>query len=290
MDIGSTRSCVRYSGLLGDSIARDYAWKLKLFNAFAAPELKVAIASLALREGMWVLDAGCGTGDALPWLAERVGSDGAVLGIELSSAHSAAARMTVPESCGPCGVLQADLLKPPLRPASIDLIWSVNTLNHVREPVAALRTLRSILRPRGRIALGQSSLLPEMFFAWDARLERLTLEAVRQYYRERYGLTERDLADVRSLIGLLLGAGLRNITVRTYVIERIQPLSTVDEGYILDAIFRGTWGERLSPYLRDEDRDELAHLCDPQDPAYALRRPDFHFLQTFTLAVGEVAS
>jgi SAM-dependent methyltransferase len=277
--------------LLGDSIARDYAWKLKLFNAFAAPELKVAIASLVLRDGMRVLDAGCGTGDALPWLAEAVGSDGAVLGIELSSAHSAAARMSIPASCGPsCGVLQADLLKPPLRPASIDLIWSVNTLNHVREPVAALRTLRSIVRPGGRIALGQSSLLPEMFFAWDARLERLTLEAVRQYYRERYGLTEGDLAGVRSLIGLLLGGGLRNIAVRTYVIERVQPLSTVDEAYVLDAIFRGTWGERLRPYLRDEDRAELAHLCDPQGPAYALRRPDFHFLQTFTLAVGEVAS
>lgn len=58
MDIGSTRSRVRYSGLLGDSIARDYAWKLKLFNAFAVPELKVAIASLALREGMRVRDAG----------------------------------------------------------------------------------------------------------------------------------------------------------------------------------------------------------------------------------------
>lgn len=74
------------------------------------------------------------------------------------------------------------------------------------------------------------------------------------------------------------------------MIERVQPLSKVDEDYLLDAIFRGTWGERLRPYLHDEDRAELAHLCDPQDPAYALRRPDFHFLQTFTLAVGEVAS
>lgn len=258
-----------------------------MFNAFAAQELKEALASLALEPGVRVLDAGCGTGDALPWLAEAVGNGGAVLGIELSAAHAAAARGIAPPGCV---VLQADMLSPPLRAASVDLIWSVNTLNHLREPVVGLRRLLYVLRPRGRIALGQSSLLPEMFFAWDARLERLVDEAVRRYYRERYALTERDLTGVRSLVGLLLDAGLRNVAVRTFVIERVQPLSQADEAYLLDAIFRGTWGERLRPYLCDEDRAELERLCDPQSSAFALRRPDFHFLQTFTLATGEVAS
>lgn len=285
--IDDTSDNVPYAGLLGDSVARDYSSKLKMFNAFAAQELKEALASVALRPGMHVLDAGCGTGDALPWLAEAVGSGGVVLGIELSAAHSAAARGSAPPGCA---VLQADILSPPLRAASVDLIWSVNALNHLREPVAGLRRLLYVLRPGGRIALGQSSLLPEMFFAWDARLERLTHEAVRRYYRERYELTERDLAGVRSLVGLLLDAGLRNVVVRTFVIERVQPLSRADEAYLLDAIFRGTWGERLRPYLCDEDRAELERLCDPQSAAYALRRPDFHFLQTLTLAIGELVS
>lgn len=44
-----------------------------------------------------------------------------------------------------------------------------------------------------------------------------------------------------------------------------------------------------SPYLCDEDRVELDRLRDPQNSTYALRRPDFHFLQTFTLAIGEMA-
>ncbi|SFS19979.1 hypothetical protein SAMN05216570_4215 [Dyella sp. OK004] len=52
-------------GPLGDSAARDYSRKLQLFNAFAEPELRNAIASLELRPGMRVLDAGCGTGEAL---------------------------------------------------------------------------------------------------------------------------------------------------------------------------------------------------------------------------------
>ena len=35
-------------GLLGDTAARDYASKLKQFNAFAQPELRQAIAGLGL--------------------------------------------------------------------------------------------------------------------------------------------------------------------------------------------------------------------------------------------------
>jgi len=72
------------------------------------------------------------------------------------------------------------------------------------------------------------------------------------------------------------------------VIERLFPLSEKDEAYLREAMFRDTWGERLRPYLADDDYLELRRLCDPESPEFALRRPDFHFLQTFTLAVGSV--
>jgi hypothetical protein len=165
----------------------------------------------------------------------------------------------------------------------------VNTINHLREPLAGVRVLASLLCSGGRIAVGQSSLLPEMFFAWDSRLERLTTEAVHRYYRDRYGLSERELADTRSIVGLLRRAALRNVRVQTFIIERVSPLNHADEAYLLEAIFRDTWGERLRPYLSGEDYDELTTLCDPRHPEFALRRPDFHFLQTFTLAIGQVA-
>ena len=164
----------------------------------------------------------------------------------------------------------------------------MNTINHLREPLAGVQVLAGLLRPGGRIAVGQSSLLPDMFFAWDSRLERLTTEAVRQYYRDRYDLSERDLADTRSIVGLLRRSGLRDVTAQTLIIERVSPLNPADEAYLLEAIFRDTWGERLRPYLTGEDYDELTALCDPGDAAFALHRADFHFLQTFTVAVGEV--
>jgi SAM-dependent methyltransferase len=272
-------------GLLGDTAARNYSQKLRLFNSFAAPELRKAVASLGLKPGMSVLDAGCGTGEALQWLSEEVGPSGRVVGIDLATAHVAAARAReLPQVL----VLQADILTAPLPPLSFDLIWCVNTINHLREPLRGVQTLASLLRPGGRIALGQSSLVPDMYFAWDSRLERLTNEAVRQYYRDRYGLSELDLTAVRSIVGVLREARLRDVTARTFMIERVSPVGTADEAYLCEAIFRDTWGERLRPYLAEEDFAALARLSDSRHPQFALRRPDFHFMQSFSLAVGSI--
>ena len=283
---GSARpeSLTAGGGLLGDTAARDYSRKLQLFNDFAAPELRVAVAALGISHGMQVLDAGCGTGEVMPRLQHAVGPHGLVVGIDLSAAHVRAARTAA--SPGAL-VLQADLLRACIAPATFDLIWSVNTINHLHDPVAGVAALAVLLRPGGRIALGQSALLPEMYFAWDSRLERLTHEAVRRYYQARYGIEERDLTSTRNVLGWAQRAGLRNVSVRTTVLERVRPLRQADEAYLLEAIFRGTLGERLRPYLPTAEYEALASLCDPQHPAFALKRKDFHFLQTFTLVVGQ---
>lgn len=274
-------------GLLGDTAARDYTRKLQLFNDFAAPELRLAVIGVGIKQGMRVLDAGCGTGEVLQWLQDAVGPEGLVVGIDLSAAHARAACAAASPGAA---VLQADLLRACIAPATLDLIWSVNTINHLRHPAAALAALTALLLPGGRIALGQSALLPEMYFAWDSRLERLTHEAVRRYYQARYGIDERDLRSTRNIIGWMQRAGLRHVAVRTMILERVRPLRKADEAYLLEAIFRGTFGERLRPYLPAKEYEALSKLCDPQHPAFALKRADFHFLQTFTLAVGEAPS
>jgi SAM-dependent methyltransferase len=273
------------AGLLGDTPSRDYSRKLSLFNSFAKPELRALIASVGLAPGMRILDAGCGTGEALPWLLDEVKPSGSVVGIDLAAAHADAARRHASENIE---VIQGDLLTACLEPAGIDFIWCVNTINHLRDPIQGVIKLSALLRSRGRIALGQSSFLPDMYFAWDSRLERVVNEAVRRYYRDRYSLDERDLASVRALVGVLRGAHLRNVTARTVMIERTSPVDAATESYLLEAIFRDTWAQRLRRYLSEDDYAELARLCDPQAPQYALRRPDFHFLQSFTLVMGEI--
>jgi SAM-dependent methyltransferase len=234
---------------------------------------------------MRVLDAGCGTGEALPWLLDEVNPSGSVVGIDLAAAHVDAARGYASANIE---VFQDDLLTAQLAPASVDFIWCVNTINHLRNSIQAVNGLTALLRPGGRIALGQSSLLPDMYFAWDSRLERVTNEAVHQYYRDRYSLDERDLTSVRAIVGVLRAANLQNVGARTVLIERVSPVDAATERYLLETIFRDTWSERLRSYLSDDDYAELGRLCDPQHPQFALRRPDFHFLQSFTLVTGEV--
>jgi SAM-dependent methyltransferase len=276
--------CASTVGLLGDTSGRDYSFKLQLFNSFAESELRQAVAGLQLRPGMRVLDAGCGTGEALAWLLSEVEPNGTVVGVDLSAAHVAAARRGRSPTIR---VLQADLLEMPLAAGSFDVIWCVNVINHLHDPLLGVQRLATLLVPDGRLAVGQSSFLPDMYFAWDSRLERLTNEAVRAYYRDRYCLDERDLAGTRSLVGLLRRAGLQRVRARTYIIERTAPLDAAAENYLLEGIFRGTWGERLRPYLSTEDYAELSRLCDPKDSQFALRRPDFHLLQSFSVVVGE---
>jgi SAM-dependent methyltransferase len=272
-------------GLLGDTAARDYSDKLSKFNAFARPELHGLIKSLSLAPGMHALDMGCGTGEALSWLLGEVTPSGRVVGIDLSAVHIAAARL---HAAPQVEIYRADLYEDLFDAASFDLIWCVNTINHLTDPVGGVVHLASLLRDGGRLAIGQSSLLPDMYFAWDARLERAVNDAVRRYYQDRYDLDEHDLKSVRALVGILRQAGLQNITVRTVMIERMSPLDAASESYLRDSIFHGTWGERLRPYLSNTDYNELAALCDSTHENYALRRPDFHFLQTFTLAIGEI--
>ena len=120
------------AGLLGDTPLRDYSRKLRLFNSFAEAELRALITSSGLGPGMRILDAGCGTGESLPWLLDEVKPSGSVVGIDLATAHVDAARRYASTNVE---ILQADLLTARLEPSSIDFIWCVNTINHFRDPI-----------------------------------------------------------------------------------------------------------------------------------------------------------
>jgi SAM-dependent methyltransferase len=273
-------------GLLGDTPVRAYGDKLELFNRFAQPEIRKLIDTLNPAPGSHVLDAGCGVGLTTAWFGERVGPSGLVVGCDLSGPHLGIARINAGTGVG---FVQADIATPPFQVGSFDLVWCANTINHLSEPVSGIRQLATTLRAGGRIALVQSGFLPDMFFAWDERLEREVMRAVRQYYRDKYGLNERDVTAMRGLIGLAQRAGLANIDIRSVIIERRAPLSATDRDYFQHAVFSGYWGERLRSYLQSDDYDEVQRLCDPASPAYCLVRPDFHHIQTLTMVTGHVS-
>ena len=175
---------------------------------------------------MRVLDAGCGTGETLQWLAEAIEPSGKVVGIDLAEAHAAAAHRY---DASNIEIMQGDLLSAPLTPPCFDFIWCVNTINHLRDPVQQPNILRRCCVQAGELRWGKVHLVPDMYFAWDSRLERLTNEAVRRYYRDRYGLEERDLAPVRAIVGVMRDGRLKNISARTVMLERVSPLDAATE-------------------------------------------------------------
>ncbi len=263
---------------LGDAPSRSYAGKLELFASFVAPELRTVFAGLGLERDARVLDVGCGVADATRMLAALLGQEARVVGIDLSLPHLHAAHELREVS-----LLQADATQLCFRDGTFDLIWSCNTINHLAEPVAALRAMRAALRPAGRVVLAQSGFLPEMYFAWDAPLDEAVRHACHEYYRERYGLGVADTARIRGLVGLLQRAGLRLGRVRSVVIERVQPLTGPDRAYFEEAIFRGTWGSRLRPFLTQPQWQALCNNTDPASAEYCLDREDFHHIQTLTV-------
>jgi SAM-dependent methyltransferase len=266
---------------LDDAPTRSYAGKLERFSRFVAPELRGVFAQLGLHPGARVLDVGCGVGFAAHMFKELLGAEAQVVGMDLSWPHLRAA-------AGPCsvGLVQGDAARLCFRDGTFDLIWSCNTVNHLADPVAAVRAMRDALRPAGRVVLAQSGFLPEMFFAWDSPLDEAVRRACHEYYRERYGLRVEDTAKVRGLVGLLQHAGLRVGRVRTVLIERVQPLTVADRAWFEDVMFRGTWGERLKPFLTPGQWRALQQNTDPASPGYCLDRDDFHHLQSLTVCIG----
>jgi SAM-dependent methyltransferase len=267
----------QHTAAYGDTPQRDYHDKLTLFNRFVEPELRQLIASLGLRRNQTVLDAGCGVGLMTQWLRES--SQARVIGIDLSHEHVRAAYAIHRNTA------QASLTQLPFGAGCFDWVWSSNTLNHVTQPVDELRNLLCWLKPGGRLAIGQSNFLPDMLFAWDARLEREATYACRKYYCRKYNLDERDLSAPRNWVGLLHAAGYTSVRAQTVVIERVAPLSDFDLLYFAEW-FRNYWGHRVQPFLSAEDWAEVQRLTDPAAPTFAPRRDDFHHIQTYTVVIG----
>jgi SAM-dependent methyltransferase len=106
----------------------------------------VVLALAGLRGGETVADVGCGNGAYLAELVRR-GHAGPVLGLDLSAGMLGSARRRAPGA----RLVVADAAALPLRDEATDLTLAIHMLYHVPEPSAAVRELRRITRPGGRV-------------------------------------------------------------------------------------------------------------------------------------------
>jgi arsenite methyltransferase len=99
-----------------------------------------------------ILDVGCGPGFYCAELAEEVGPQGSVVGVDSSPAML---QLGARRCAGHEGVelRQADAVSLPVDDGSFDAALCVQVLEYVRDPTAALAEMHRALRPGGRVVV-----------------------------------------------------------------------------------------------------------------------------------------
>ncbi|WP_406481868.1 class I SAM-dependent methyltransferase [Streptomyces platensis] len=115
------------------------------------PAYAAGVAELGLQEGERVLDAGCGTGRALPALRAAVGRRGTVLGADLTPEMLEAAVRAGRDR--DAALLLADVSRLPLPDAALDAVFAAGLLSHLPDSAGGLTELARTVRPGGRLAL-----------------------------------------------------------------------------------------------------------------------------------------
>ncbi|MEI2732844.1 MAG: methyltransferase domain-containing protein [Dermatophilaceae bacterium] len=107
-----------------------------------------------LGPGLRVLDVGCGPGSITLDLAEAVGPTGQVVGIDVSeqvldlARRAAAARADTRTRW-----IRGDVGHLPVEPDSADVVHAHQVLQHLTDPVGAIREMARVARPGGLLAL-----------------------------------------------------------------------------------------------------------------------------------------
>ena len=130
--------------------AKAWAEAHELIDLQLSPLGLRAIEALGPRSGDVVLDIGCGAGQTLLQFAERVGTEGLVIGVDVAPLLlEIAKRRTEPLS--QVRLIQADAQYLDLPSESTDAVFSRFGVMTFNDPVAAFANFRRILRPSGSL-------------------------------------------------------------------------------------------------------------------------------------------
>ena len=120
-------------------------------DALIEPLGRIAIERLGVGAGARVLDVGCGCGQTLLQLAERVGPSGHVLGVDISPPMLARARERV-AGRPTIALALGDAQTYAFAPGAFDALYSRFGVMFFDDPRAAFRNLRAAVRSGGRLS------------------------------------------------------------------------------------------------------------------------------------------
>ncbi|MEJ1969258.1 MAG: methyltransferase domain-containing protein [Rhizomicrobium sp.] len=178
-----------------------------LLDLQLSPLGQAAIDALAPRRSEVIVDVGCGAGQTVLQLAERVGPEGQVVGVDIAPLLLDRARSRA------AGLRQArfiacDAAQLRLAEASVDGLFSRFGVMAFSDPVAAFSSFRRPMKQSGRLA----------FVCWRAleenELDILPLRAAE--LEDRVDHTPFSFEDPKVIRTVLTAAGFAQVVVRPY--------------------------------------------------------------------------
>jgi ubiquinone/menaquinone biosynthesis C-methylase UbiE len=188
-----------------------------------------------LRPGLRLLDVGCGPGTITVDLARRV-APGPALGIDPSAEVIGRATTKAAESPGrpPVSFAVGDVYALDHPDDSFDVVHAHQVLQHLTDPVRALREMRRVLAPGGHLAVRDSDYGGFVWSPDEPRLDRWN-----ELYHQ---VTARNSADAdagRHLAGWVRAAGFTD------------PLVTTSTWTFADPDGRAWWGNLWADRVAD---------------------------------------
>src|SRR5579864_2418224 len=201
-----------------------------------ALEREKMIEDLHLEAGSSIVDAGCGPGLWTPLLAQAVGPQGRILGIDIAAEALVTAQRRCSLSCYRHLVQfkRVTLDKLPIAFGSVDLIFSANVSQYLVDPVATFAAMGPYLKQGGRLVIKDIDFGKMRLQGVDAMLQERIFQARLRWEQERIrsGYAFEDSWVGSKLVGYLRAAGYKDIEERTYSIVRRSPLSYDSRFYL----------------------------------------------------------
>lgn len=166
----------------------------------------------AVQSGHRVLDVACGTGTVTRCAADRVGTAGRVVGLDMNEGMLNIARAIKEQNTEALVEWQhGDVVAMPFPDSAFDVVLCQQGLQFFADKSGALGEMRRVLAPGGRLALSVFRSLdhcPWHRAVGDAMARHVSAE-VAEVIRGSFAL-----GDIEELRTLILGAGFRQVHIR----------------------------------------------------------------------------
>ena len=264
-----------------------YEPMLASYHAAFRAELKTMLDTLPIGEGDRVLEVACGDGVYLPWVAEKAGPSGSVVGLDVLPEYLLVCRQQLADSEASCqaSLVAAALERLPFADGAFDAAWCAQSLFSLPEPVEAVRRIARVVRSGGWLALLEDDTLHRVLLPWPIDVELAIRSAEWQAFREKSEHSEKFYVG-RRLVGVFRSAGLIEIEVRSFASSRVAPLADSTRTYLGEYLH--DLAERVAGRLDAGIRRTFERLTDPDSPDALVSRDDFHVTIIDHLILGRV--